>query len=528
MNAILRILLSALVLTLLNSIRPMVSDDPSYYFHAQQFAQAPLRPYSGELWYAKRLRPAIENVAPPVLPYWLALGMTFVGDNPFLLKLWLFPFAAILAWALCDLLRRLAPGVETHLLWLTMLSASVLPSFDFMIDVPALALGLLAIAVFLRAADCSSVRLAILAGLVAGLAVQTKFNAITASGAIFAYGLIFRRERLALIAVLVAAGVFVAWEGFVYAIHGTSQFFILFFRGSHFEEGGARNLFKSLFRINGQVAAALIPLGVLAMGGRPWRTVAAMAGVAIALGLFATLPSMRVWKLSTTWLGVSLFATVALAGWHLRWDRNTQFLLAWLAVEVALSFVLSPFPAARRYLWMIVVMTLLLGRRLALGTPPAPALLCGVTVFGVIWGLGIWTAGLLDSLQEVSVTHRALVHVRKQDATGTVWYLADNWKATQYEAPRAGLVPVLHGRSLLKAGNWLVRDYDHQIEQHGIDKSRIETIEVYMDTSPFPLTILPDYFGGTYPIRHRSGCVIGVLYRIRTDFVPKPRSSARE
>ena len=65
-----------------------------------------------------------------------------------------------------------------------------------MTDVPALSLGLFAVAVFLRAGDRSSMSLALLAGLLAGLATQTKYTALTIPPVLLLYVSLFGRMRL--------------------------------------------------------------------------------------------------------------------------------------------------------------------------------------------------------------------------------------------------------------------------------------------------------------------------------------------
>src|SRR5260370_31755242 len=100
--------------------------------------------------------------------------MRLFGENVPLLKLWVLPFALILSFALFALLRRFAPGMEAPALVATVLSPAVLPAFNFMLDLPELALALAAVAIFLRALDSRSSTLAIAAGPAAGPACPTK------------------------------------------------------------------------------------------------------------------------------------------------------------------------------------------------------------------------------------------------------------------------------------------------------------------------------------------------------------------
>src|SRR5262245_39241028 len=100
----------AAVVTGLNVLKPVAVDDTAYLLLARQIAAHPFDPYGGELfWYAEPL-PALHVLAPPVVPYWLAAGMSLFGENVPLLKLWLFLFPLLLGFAVRSLARQFAPG----------------------------------------------------------------------------------------------------------------------------------------------------------------------------------------------------------------------------------------------------------------------------------------------------------------------------------------------------------------------------------------------------------------------------------
>src|SRR5262245_32890858 len=154
-----------MVLTLANAAKPLVIDDTAYTYFARQIAAEPTDPYGFEILWYDGAQPAFQVLAPPVLPYWLAGSMVLFGDEPVRWKLALFPFALALAAALRSLLARFAPGFETPLLWMAILSPPVLPFLNLMLDVPSLALGLLSLALFLGSSDRGSAAGAAAAGL---------------------------------------------------------------------------------------------------------------------------------------------------------------------------------------------------------------------------------------------------------------------------------------------------------------------------------------------------------------------------
>src|SRR5262249_15650182 len=122
------------------------------------------------------------------------------------------------------LLGRFARGLEPPLLLLTVLSPVFLPSLNLMLDVPALALGLFAVTVFLRACDRASLPLALGAGLLAGIAIQTTYPALLARAVMLLAAVFFRRIPLGILAGMTAALVFVSWEGFVAVRHHEAHF----------------------------------------------------------------------------------------------------------------------------------------------------------------------------------------------------------------------------------------------------------------------------------------------------------------
>src|SRR5260370_38672833 len=114
--------------------------------------------------------------------------MRLFGESVPLLKMWRLPFAVILSFALFALLRRFAPGMEAPALVATVLSPAVLPAFNFMLDLPELALALAAVAIFLRALDSRSTAQAIAAGLVPGLAGPTQHTRRLLPPLLFRFG----------------------------------------------------------------------------------------------------------------------------------------------------------------------------------------------------------------------------------------------------------------------------------------------------------------------------------------------------
>ena len=209
-----------MLLTLLNALKPLYIDDPFIHDVARQMADRPTNPYGFEIFWMQWPQPVHEELTPPVLPYWWSLALRLFGERPLAWKLWLFPFSLLLSVSLHELLRRYAPKAALPLVVMTVLSPAVLPSLNLMQDIPALALGLTGLAIYLRAADRGSDVLALCAGLACGLAAQTKYPTLTLLVAILLHGVLFRRLRLALLAAATAAVVFAGWEWLMTLLYG--------------------------------------------------------------------------------------------------------------------------------------------------------------------------------------------------------------------------------------------------------------------------------------------------------------------
>lgn len=460
----------ALVVTLANAAKPVVVDDTAYLAFAAHVAAHPADPYGFELFWYDAPDPAMDILCPPVLPYWLAAGVRLFGVEPVLLKLWLFPVAWLLAWAVRDLLRRFAPGTEPAALPLIVLSPAVLPMVNLMLDVPAAALGLAALAVFARAADRGSWRLAAGAGLLAALAMQTKYTALVAPALLAWYGLTHRRLSLAVVAVAAAVGGFAAWEGVVYLKYGTSHFLHHAGQQAASEAGWLADKLDLAAPLAGHlgvlgVGFALyaqrslgLPRGVVVGGAVVWVVGAAL--VAVTPGADAvliagkdhprlTLPAL-VWR--TT--GAAVLLTALAAALRMLWrrdgrDAGSVFVVGWALLELAGYFAMTPFPAARRVIGVSLAVGVLAARVVSRtpGRPPGR----WVVPFGV--GAGVLLAALdgYDARPEKALAERAAAVI---PAGSRAWYVG-HW-GFQFYCERAGMKPAVVGRAELAAGDYLV------------------------------------------------------------------------
>jgi hypothetical protein len=498
---------------LMNAGKPLTIDDPAYYYYARQIAHDPTDPY-GFLFFGHR--PAQQILAPPVLPYWLAAGLNLFGDRPFLWKLWLFPFALLLVFALHALCRRFAAGLELPLAGMTVLSPALLRSWNLMLDVPALALSLAALALFIRGADRASVTAVSAAGLLAGLAMQTKYTGFVAPAVIFTYALVFRHVRLASVAVALALVLFVAWECFLACRYGESHFLYHLHR-QHSEPLRKLRLVLPLLATLGGVApwGAMLSLAALGVARRWLVPAAALLGLGYLL--LAVLPqsAQHVTERTTlsgllfgTWGAIAAATTLAVV-WRLlgrtRPDTTLRvewFLLAWLGLEVAGYFALTPFPAVRRILGMVVVGALVAGRLLATHCQlPQRRLAYLAMAVSAVLGFGFFAVDVLEARAQQRAAEKAAHWVRRRDPDATVWCIGT--QGFPFYADRNGMRRLV-SPALLRPGDWLVSDgtLSDQERSLALDMFVAQTL-IVADALPLR-THLCFYSSGT-PLEHHAG-----------------------
>ncbi len=543
------LVVAALLFALLNVPKPLLIDDTAYAYYARQIARDPLHPYDFDiLWYQWPDR-ANEVLAPPGLPYWWAIAIRLFGEEPIVWKLWLFPYCLLFVVALDALFRRFCRGLETPLLWMTVFSPTFLPSLNLMLDVPALSLALGGIALFFRASARDSFVLAILAGLLAGLGMETKYTAFMAPAVVLLYASLFCRLHLGLVAAGVAGLFFYGCEAGIAVGHGESHF-LLNLKQQSGRLSDKFGLVWPLLTIVGGVAPAVTLLGMAGLGARG-RTVALTAG-AMALGVLAValfdggltlnggnwvedlfgeakvflsleIVVFRLFGLLT--LVVTIRGLCRLLGTEQYWLspfwRVDLFLALWLLGEIVAYFPMTPFPAVRRVMGVIVVGTLLAGR-LASRTclsPQRRRLVQRVAFGGVLLGFGFYTVDMFDAFASKDAAEAAAEAIRERDPDARIWYVG-HW-GFQFYAERAGMEPVVPDRSVLYEGDWLVKP-EWRLNQQMIRVNAADAEEwLTLDVPPGPpLRTVQCFYGGYAPLERHEGhraCV--TIYRVTQPFV---------
>ena len=549
------IVLAALLLTLLNAFKPLTIDDAVYYEYAAQIAQNPLDPYGFEIFWGERPQPAFEVLAAPLLPYWWAGALRLFGDRPVLWKLSLFPFALLLAASLYHLLARFARGLERPLLWLMVLSPSVLPSFNLMLDLPALALSLASLSLFIGACDGERWARAASAGLLAGLAVQTKQTSITAVAALLTYGLLFARLRLALLAAAVAAAVFAGWELLMALQYGQSHFLhARAVRAGSVSLMGIALLGLGFTSLVGGVAAVAAPLGLFGLSAPRWL----VAGTILLGSLgFAAIPFFSAEPLAQLHMfpqlgegppeqlvfaalgcavllvAIAVFRRLLVnrAGSGNAAGRVDLFLLGWLLIELLGCYAIWTFLASRHVFRLATVLLLVCGRAAAarLSRGGDRRLLSWVVAWGIGVGLLFYAADLSDALARRDAVGRAadqLVALGADRERESVWY-AGHW-GFQFYAESLGMRPIVPGTSRLEAGDWLVVPEGVSRQHFWLPASRVRREALVESRSFWPWSSIPSFYAGPIPLRRQPEAQIVVrVYRVERGFQATSRLGSR-
>jgi hypothetical protein len=486
----------ASVVTAVNATKPAVVDDTAYLLYARHIATHPSDPYGFTIFWYTWPQPAFEVLAPPVYLYWLALGWRLFGDHILWLKCWTWPWLLLFAYSLRTLLQRFNPTAAVWLVPMILLSPTIVPMVNLMLDIPAYALGLAGLAVGLISGTPSlllQLWRALAAGVCLGLAVQTKYVLFTFLAVILTWGILCQRWKMSLLSVLVAFAVFAGWEVFCYLRYGQSHFLYHALQQTGHQTLGEwwhskAFLIGPLLGHWGYLGAAVSLCIGSAVGVSPRRSKACVGlwliGALIVCGVperFLLLPSGLSLVL-VFWQGCGLIFFIGI-GYGLYWlwshavgagkQRSyNRFLVIWWLLELGGYYLLTPFGAARRLIGLSLVSHLIAAQlaqcsaHTALFTPPAKAQGCH-PIFWAIFSVGMgcfvaaidtldaypekWCVEQAARILETTITPTAAEVIR----TSTEVWFAGHW-GFQHYAQRHGWLQIEPQQSYISAGAYVV------------------------------------------------------------------------
>lgn len=402
-------------------------DDPMFLAVAENVLRTPLEPFAGavaldnrdlEVFREGGVEPnTFETMShPPLLPYFLAGVATLAGgfrERALHIGYVVFPLLAALSAA------RLAKRLTDQPLFATLLLVSspiyVLTSQSLMTDMPMLGLGLAAVAAFVEGVDSGSRRALLSSGILAGLAMVTRYVALGLLPLLAAYAVLFGRGRLrkASLACGGIALVLGAWTLQNILAHGSlhlvasSRHYLLYYETLGF---GSRALAKkALYDLAAIGGTAFLPALLLLRGPRRIATGALCVGVAawVTFGNPLNLPELSdytAWQRAAvaSCLGGGLFLVAQMArigvdslrggsgGSSPEQPRERLFLCFWFFGALAAGIVFLPFGAAR-YL-LPVLPPLAFALTAGEGRPSAAARVLPLAVLAATFGLSLGLA----------------------------------------------------------------------------------------------------------------------------------------
>lgn len=518
-------LLVAFLMNMANLLEPVTVDDVCHHYYAEQVSRDPLQPYEFEsIWHQKPVDAWTIMVAPVHSYYW-APGIWLFGDSVLGWHLWFLPVQWLFCFSLLLLLRRWLRRGADSVMAILALGPAVLPGLNLMLEVPMLALGLSSLVALQRSFDRRSLGWAAFAGILWGVAFQTKYSAMAFFPPWFLLAFFRCRWREWLLGGCAAGATVLGIEALMSWSH---------------EEGGSyflqqlsfaqvrvwSHLWKGMFQ---HVGILGIPAALLAMigfgAGRKllWSAVAFYAVGVLLVGLFPddgdlTLADGAIdsiayvsmaglsWLLLTAMLIGFLHAGLSgLRGWRVTGSRAMRlFLVAWCVCEIISSFVVSPFPAARRVLMVVVAFTASAGW-FAVRRAGHEALLRGVVVVAVLLGAFVQGLDYLEGRAWVNASHGAVAYARQEYPHATL-YFTGGW-GFEFYAPRAGMAPLLEGRTQLLEGDLIaVAAIDHGEEPWFEPDPRIEEVKLLsFGNDGIPWSTQFSYYSGQRPFDGQIG-----------------------
>jgi hypothetical protein len=190
-------------------------------------------------------------------------------------------------------------------------------------------------------------------------------------------------------------------------------------------------------------------------------------------------------------------------------------LVGWWSVEVAGAVVLSPWPAVRRLIGVVVVGTVLAGHVVSWPrlSSTRRKLVGGIASFGVTLGVVVQLTDLDHATAVRTAVDRVAAWVRTHEPESVVWYVGQ-W-GLRYYAQRAGWRPVDPGRTELGQGSWLV------VPAAGAGTSSVEApadaefVCRFEQFGRWPIRTGPWYGGSNVAYRCGTGPILSLaVYRV--------------
>jgi hypothetical protein len=221
---------------LLFAQKPFHIDDSAFLEIAQNILEHPFDPFHGSVALVdhdyeifKRLEKTpntFESMShPPLVPYLMAVVIKLRGSiNEFTLHLAFLIFPIMAAFSAFYIAERFTSSPMIAVLLLVTCPIFMVNAQNLMTDVPAMALSLGSVAIFLYSVEHKGTSFALLSGVLGGLAALTRYPGLATPLLLVIYSLISRKGlRLSILAIVASSAVFGIWLIENFAIYSTTH-----------------------------------------------------------------------------------------------------------------------------------------------------------------------------------------------------------------------------------------------------------------------------------------------------------------
>jgi hypothetical protein len=511
------VLISTIIYTALNSLKALHIDDTAYYIFANHIKNNPFDPYGFTFLWFNKPQEAITILAPPVFLYYFSLLIKVFNNNPVLWKIGCFPFYYLMSKSIYKLLRRFDKSLAEYGLILFVFSPVILPASNLMLDIPFISLFLFSWLLLLESLDSSSIKKLLLAGLLAGLSIQTKYNAFSILPLALITAFLYKNFKKGIYFCLIAIFTFIVIELLITQMSGQSHFLL------QLQLKKGYNHYKMIFGFLGQLGAGGIGILLISIGykksGNKYIFISTAVIISLLLISLFIKPSYAnnlynlifytsgiiiiIFLFSIAYKSIKNYSLKNLLHCNLdnSYDRDIILLFSWIVGEVVLYFYTSPFPAMRRiiiiYVPSLLAATHFIGNNK--GNFKEKKKLVYITAFVLFFSISIFSLDYQSAEGQKDNLNCALLKIKQYKYKGSVWYTG-NW-GFKYYAEQKGLKEIYPDETIVKKGELLI------YPERGIHKPKLNIREDDWDIiakcsiSPYFNISTNRYYSGKIPMR---------------------------
>ncbi len=481
------ILVITFVPLLLFAQKPFHIDDSAFLEIAQNILQHPLDPFHGKValvdhdYEIFRLLGKTPNTFesmshPPLVPYLMAAVIKLNGGvDEFVLHLAFLIFPLIAALSVFYIAVRFCDAPLLAVLLLVTCPIFMVNAQNLMTDVPAIALTLCTLAVFVYAVERQKTSFAVISGILGGLAALTRYPGLITPLLLVAYSVISRKGfRLSILAASISIIIFGIWVGQNIAVYSTPHIWASFsfykdFYSDH-SFGFKDTVVKALSNFAAVGGCAFLPVMFLFIFRRKRFSMAFGISVAVSAALTLWLRARTDILADYTTAQVVTFYCFFLAGvfvvaeavrivlqafketdMQVTRKQVIQFLAVWLFLTLIPALFLLPFGTGRYMLPvlfpLILVLTVAPAENFRLGQKVAPAIIAATFVVGLVLS---WTDF------EFALTYKVFPQtIRETYRKEKLWFIGE-W-GFRYYMKQHGAVYLLSEDSTPSTGDIIIR-----------------------------------------------------------------------